>query len=154
MAYMCLVAASFLSSPGLFPICVNILQTDSILMFAACVNKLIVDMTPNWFFFMTLSRVQALETNWNKAHFQINLTDSDRPRGSPEKAHLVPSISSLYQPLSLLRLQPLRLGADLHYSRPTAPSLPALPPPLVQRPLSAQHSQIRKCPNGRSYVLL
>lgn len=109
---------------------------------------------PELIFFLTLSRVQAVETNWNNAHFQTNLTDSDRPRGSPEKAHLVPSISSPYQPLSLLRLQPLRLGADLDYSKPTTPSLPPLPPPLVQRPLSAQHSQIRKCPNGRSYVLL
>lgn len=33
-------------------------------------------------------------------------------------------------------------------------SPPQCPPPVVQRPLSAQHSQIRKYPNGRSYVLL
>lgn len=31
---------------------------------------------------------------------------------------------------------------------------PQPPPPVVQWLLSAQHSQIRKCPNGRSYVLL
>lgn len=147
---MLLLLHSFLHLDCFQYVC-NMLRTDSVLMFAACVNKLIVDITLNWFFFLTLSRVQALETNWNNAHFQTNLTDSDRPTGSPEKAHLVPSISSPYQPLSLLRLQPLRLRADLDYSKPTTPSLP---PPLVQRPLSAQHSQIRKCPNGRSYVFL
>lgn len=153
MACMCLVAASFLSSPVFFSnMCEHVAHRQR--PDVCCMCKHCGHYPEQIFFFLTLSRVQAIETNWNNSHFQTNLMDSDRPRGSPEKAHLVPSISSLYQPLSLLRLQPLRLRADLDYSKPTTPSLPPLPPPLVQRPLSAQHGQIRKCPNGRSYVLL
>lgn len=121
---MLLVAALFLSSSGVFPVCVNTLHADSMCKQAHCRHY------PKMIFFLILSRVQTTETHRNNARFQTNLTDSNQPRGSPQKAHLVPSISSLYQPPSLLRLQPSRLRADLDYSKPTTPSLPPRCPHL------------------------
>lgn len=54
---------------------------------------------------------------------QTNTPDSYLPIRSSERGHLVPSISALYLPLSLLQLQPLRLRADPNYSgTPTPPT--------------------------------
>lgn len=49
----CVAAYTALDSLGLFPTCVNMSHVDNLLMFAAYVNKLILDITlngPSWYF--------------------------------------------------------------------------------------------------------
>lgn len=140
---LCLVSAGFSPSPRP-SLGVNTSRVDSVMM---CERH---QTLPRTDFYLIASKSAAL-SKAKPTDFMVTQSVDWK------SVNLVPRISSVYQSGSLLQLQHWRLKVRPQtIQNPAGPGPPpTLPsPPLAQRPLSARHGQIRKCPSGRSYVLL